>query len=64
MRIEFAAPTHHRGARGWLARLDDQRISYTDAVSFALMQAERCRHVMSFDHDFVLAGFALFRPQD
>jgi predicted nucleic acid-binding protein len=56
--IEFATAIHHRAARAWLDRLPDQRISYTDAVSFAVMEAARCAEVLSFDHDFVLAGFA------
>lgn len=55
--IEFATAIHHRAARAWLDRLPDQRISYTDAVSFAVMEAARCAEVLSFDHDFVLAGF-------
>jgi predicted nucleic acid-binding protein len=41
--------------------LKDQRISYTDAVSFAMMQTARCQVAMSFDHDFEAAGFALWR---
>ena len=40
---------------------EDQRISYTDAVSFAVMQASGCRTAMSFDHDFETAGFVLWR---
>ena len=59
--IEFATAAHHQKARAWLTRLADQRISYTDAVSFAVAEATRCQAVMSFDHDFVLAGFALWR---
>ena len=59
--IEFATEAHHRGALAWLEKLKDQRISYTDAVSFALMQVARCRVAMSFDRDFEVAGFALWR---
>ena len=40
-----------------MARLGDRRISYTDAVSFAMMTAARCRTVLGFDHDFLVAGF-------
>jgi predicted nucleic acid-binding protein len=59
--IEFATLEHHLAARRWLERLVDQRISYTDAVSFAVMQARRCRTALAFDHDFVVAGFELWR---
>lgn len=59
--IEFARQEHHKAAREWLARLPDQKISYTDAVSFAVMEATRCTTAFSFDHDFTLAGFRLWR---
>jgi predicted nucleic acid-binding protein len=58
----FATAAHHAAARLWLAKLSDQVITYTDAVSFAVMDATRCTAVMSFDHDFVSAGFRLWRP--
>ncbi len=59
--VVFATPAHHRVARAWLDRLADQRISYTDAISFAVMQATGCNAVMTFDHDFVVAGFRLWQ---
>ena len=59
--IEFATDTHHQRARAWLEKLKDQRIRYTDAVSFAVMQEARCRAAMSFDHDFEVAGFVRWR---
>ena len=58
--IVFAGAEHHRAARAWLERLADQHVSYTDAVSFAVMDATRCSGAMSFDHDFLLAGFSLW----
>lgn len=61
--IEFVTAAHHAAARRWLARLPDQVITYTDAVSFAVMEATGCTAVMSFDHDFVTAGFRLWQPQ-
>ncbi len=60
VRVEFATAGHHLRALDWLYRLGDQRITYTDAVSFAVMEAMRCRAAMSFDHDFVVAGFELW----
>lgn len=61
--VEFATSTHHEAALRWLAKFPDQRVSYTDAVSFALMSATRCTAALGFDHDFELAGFKLWRPQ-
>jgi predicted nucleic acid-binding protein len=52
---------HHRIARSWLQRLADQPISYTDGVSFAVMDAMRCRTAMTFDRHFEIAGFRLWR---
>ena len=60
---EFVTVKHHDRARAWLTQLSDQRITYTDAVSFAVMEAARCTAVMSFDHDFVTAGFRLWQPR-
>jgi predicted nucleic acid-binding protein len=61
--IEFVTAAHHAAARRWLASLPDQVITYTDAVSFAVMEATGCTAVMSFDHDFVTAGFRLWQPR-
>ena len=58
--IVHATAEHHRGARRWLAKLADQPISYADAVSFAVMEAGRCRMAMTFDHHFALAGFRIW----
>jgi predicted nucleic acid-binding protein len=59
--VEFATAVHHVAARRWLARLADQAISYTDAVSFAVMQARRCGAALAFDRHFAIAGFALWQ---
>jgi predicted nucleic acid-binding protein len=59
--LEFATPDHHAGARRWLSKLHDQAITYTDAVSFAVAQTTACDAVISFDADFVVAGFVLWR---
>ena len=61
--MEFVSRRHHEGALAWLARLADHAITYTDAVSFAVMTDARLTRVMSFDHDFVLAGFVLAQPR-
>ena len=57
VRLVFPAGVHHRSARAWLARLNDQVLSYTDAMSFAVMQSESCRVALTFDRHFWIAGF-------
>jgi len=60
--VVFATAEHHHAARRWLAKLADQRLSYTDGVSFAVMAAARCRTAMTFDRHFSVAGFEVWRP--
>lgn len=55
--IVFADAGHHAAARRWLSRLAGQRITYTDAVSFAVMESHRCAAALTFDRDFAAAGF-------
>ena len=62
--LAFATAEHHRAAHGWLAKLDDQAISYTDAVSFSVMEAASLADVVCFDHDFVVAGFVPVPPPE
>ena len=38
-------------------------LTYTDAVSFAVMDALRCTVALTFDHDFPVAGFPRWRPE-
>jgi predicted nucleic acid-binding protein len=58
--VRFPTQATHSATRAWLAKLSDQKISYTDASSFAVMEAEKCRVAMTFDHDFWLAGFQVW----
>jgi predicted nucleic acid-binding protein len=44
-------------ARDILRRYDDQDFSYTDAVSFALMQQRELLEAFAFDHHFSVVGF-------
>lgn len=46
-------------AEGILKTYQDQNFSYTDAVSFAVMQAYGVRQAFSFDKHFLIAGFTL-----
>jgi len=59
--IHFPTADEHTVARRWLERLAPRPITYTDAVSFAVMQATRCTRVLGFDHDFVAAGFTIWQ---
>lgn len=59
--IEFPSQAHHRAARVWLDRLADEPVTYTDAVSFAVMESLRCRTALSFDRHFLVAGFSLWK---
>ena len=57
LELTFARKDDHRSALTWLHRFADQHFSYTDAVSFAVMQAARCPIAFTFDRDFTVAGF-------
>jgi len=59
--IHFPTADDHAVARRWLERMAPRPVTYTDAVSFAVMEASRCRHVLGFDEDFAAAGFTLWR---
>ncbi len=41
-------------------RLGDQRVSFTDCLSFALMRREGIRRAFAFDRHFEAAGFELW----
>ncbi|MFQ5702424.1 MAG: type II toxin-antitoxin system VapC family toxin [Gemmatimonadales bacterium] len=43
----------------WLRRYRDQAFSFTDAVSFEVMEREAVREAFAFDTDFERAGFRL-----
>jgi len=43
-----------------MERFSDQRISFTDATSFALMRRHKIDRVFGFDRKFAAAGFALW----
>lgn len=59
--VRFATADDHEEGRRWLERLARRPITYTDAVSFAVMAATKCKHVLGFDGDFAAAGFELWR---
>jgi len=43
-----------------LAKFADQRVSFTDCVSFALMKRHRLRRAFTFDQHFAAAGFQIW----
>jgi predicted nucleic acid-binding protein len=45
-----------------LRQYADQEFSFTDAVSFALMQARRIKKAFAFDRHFTIAGFEQLPP--
>jgi predicted nucleic acid-binding protein len=47
-------------AIGWLEKLADQGVSFTDCVSFTLMRKARLKRVFGFDRHFRAAGFELW----
>ena len=59
--VHFASADDHAAARCWLTRLAPRPVTYTDAVSFAVMAATGCGHVLGFDQDFAAAGCSLWR---
>jgi uncharacterized protein len=59
--VHCATAEDHVLARRWIERRGPHPITYTDAVSFAVMERGECRHAVGFDHDFTAAGFTLWR---
>jgi predicted nucleic acid-binding protein len=59
--IHFATSADHVLACEYLERLAPRPVTYTDAVSFAVMRVTKCTHVLGFDEDFTVAGFELWR---
>lgn len=59
--VVYPTADDHASARRWLSRLAPRPITYTDAVSFAVMEGGQCRHFLGFDDDFAAAGFTQLR---
>lgn len=43
----------------YFEKFADQRVSFTDCVSFALMRRRRIERVFAFDRHFAIAGFSV-----
>lgn len=57
LEIYYATEDDHAGARQWLEQLADHHLTYTDAVSFAVLERSKRMGVLTFDADFTTAGF-------
>ena len=57
LRILRATREDELMAINWLEKFADQKVSFTDAVSFELMRRHRIVRVFTFDRRFELAGF-------
>jgi len=50
-------------AQQFLRQYADQKFSYVDAVSFAVMKQREITEAFAFDHHFLVAGFAFASGQ-
>ena len=57
LRILRSTAADELAAIGWLDKFADQRVSFTDAVFFALLKRHKISRVFTFDRHFDLAGF-------
>jgi predicted nucleic acid-binding protein len=55
----YSDRTLEEAAEGILRKYQDQDFSFTDAVSFAIMQRGRIAEAFAFDRHFKTAGFGL-----
>ncbi|MBI3930284.1 MAG: PIN domain-containing protein [Armatimonadetes bacterium] len=54
------APEDEIAAIGYFEKYADQRVSFTDCVSFVLMRKLGIERAFSFDYHFAAAGFTLW----
>jgi predicted nucleic acid-binding protein len=55
-----AEPNDLAEAADWLEKLSDQKVNFTDALSFTLMKREKIAEAFTFDRHFSFAGFQVF----
>ena len=53
-----------KAALDWFAKYADQRVSFTDCVSFVLLRKNRIHQIFGFDRHFIMAGFELWPSID
>ena len=51
-----------RAALGLFEKFADQKVSFTDCISFALMKQHAMKRAFTFDRHFASAGFSIWRP--
>ena len=49
-------------ALGLFEKFADQKVSFTDCISFALMKHHDLQRAFTFDRHFASAGFSIWRP--
>jgi predicted nucleic acid-binding protein len=59
VRRAFVPEAWEEEAEQLLEQFGDQPFSYVDATSFVTMRRLGIREALAFDHDFLIAGFAL-----
>jgi uncharacterized protein len=55
--LQFTDSNHHQSALAWMRKMNGRPITYTDAASFAVMEAMGSGEALSYDHHFQAAGF-------
>ncbi len=60
LEILRTGPDDELAALRYFEKFADQKISYTDCVSFVLMKGRNLRQAFAFDHHFAYAGFELW----
>jgi uncharacterized protein len=57
VKVLFSTRLDELDAIRWMRKFADQRIGFTDCVSFAIMRRHKIRTAFTFDRHFRLAGF-------
>lgn len=57
--IWYPAPEDEQAAIGYFEKFSDQKVSFVDCLSFALLKRHGVGNVFTFDRHFALAGFSL-----
>ncbi|CAK0762624.1 PilT domain-containing protein [Gammaproteobacteria bacterium] len=58
--IERSSERDEQTALAFFQKYADQKVSFTDCISFAMMMRLQIRQVFTFDYHFALAGFEVF----
>lgn len=48
----------------WMHKFKDQKVSFTDCLSFAVMKSHKIKQYFGFDKHFDIAGFMAVTPQN